>query len=137
MARNSKCKIQKEGRRQGTEKIFMATVTIHQRALQFSITLAHFLQSVTLTPESRAVRSQVMRSGCSIGANIVEAQHGATKKEFRRYMSIALRSARETEYWLTVLGSLSGIKHSQIKNIAMENDELSKIIATIILKSKE
>ena len=78
-----------------------------------------------------------MRSGFSIGANIVEAQHGATKKEFRRYMSIALRSARETEYWLTVLGSLSGIKHSQIKNIAMENDELSKIIATIILKSKE
>ncbi|MFA5107433.1 MAG: four helix bundle protein [Patescibacteria group bacterium] len=114
----------------------MATVTIHQRTLKFSITLAHFLQSVTLTPESRVVRSQVMRSGCSIGANIVEAQHGATKKEFRRYMSIALRSARETEYWLTILRSLFPINYSQIENINRENNELSKIIATIILKSK-
>ncbi|MDD5342720.1 MAG: four helix bundle protein [Patescibacteria group bacterium] len=115
----------------------MAVVTIHQRTLKFSITITRFLHKIIATPKSHIIRNQLMRSGCSIGANIVEAQHSVTKKEFQRFISIALRSARETEYWLNILKELENNHQPFINNILRENDEISKIIAAIILKSKD
>ncbi|MBU0707400.1 four helix bundle protein [Patescibacteria group bacterium] len=81
----------------------MTEVTIHNRTLQFSLEITRYLQSFATTTISSVLLNQVMRSACSIGANVVEAQNSATKKEFRRYLQISLRSARETEYWLTIL----------------------------------
>lgn len=92
---------------------------------------------MAFTPESRIIRNQLMRAGCSIGANVVEAQHSVSKKEFQRYMSIALRSARETEYWISILKAIEVSSQSTIATLSKENDEISRIIAAIILKSKE
>ena len=48
---------------------------------------------------------QILRSGTSIGANIHEAEYGASKADFRNKLKIALKEANETEYWLIVLES--------------------------------
>jgi len=46
---------------------------------------------------------QLLRSWTSIGANIKEAEQGHSKKDFLHKMSIALKEANETEYWLYLL----------------------------------
>jgi len=46
---------------------------------------------------------QVLRSGTSIGANVTEAQGAITKKDFINKLHIALKEARETDYWLELL----------------------------------
>ena len=43
---------------------------------------------------------QLLRSGTSIGANIQEAQQAQSRPDFIHKMSIALKEAQETEYWL-------------------------------------
>ena len=43
---------------------------------------------------------QLLKSGTSIGANVVEAQEAISKKEFKNKMSIALKEAVEGRYWL-------------------------------------
>lgn len=48
---------------------------------------------------------QILRSGTSIGANIHEAEYGASKADFKNKLKIALKEANETEYWLIVLES--------------------------------
>ena len=46
---------------------------------------------------------QILRNGTSIGANIHEAVAGESKKDFIHKLGIAVKEARETSYWLTLL----------------------------------
>jgi four helix bundle protein len=46
---------------------------------------------------------QLLRSGTSIGANIRESEHAQSKADFIHKLSIALKEANETEYWLDLL----------------------------------
>jgi four helix bundle protein len=46
---------------------------------------------------------QVLRSGTSIGANVTEADEAQSKADFVSKLSIALKEAVETEYWLRLL----------------------------------
>lgn len=47
-----------------------------------------------------AISNQLIRSGCSIGANVREAQGAESRADFIHKMKIALKEAEETEYWL-------------------------------------
>ncbi|MBW6440647.1 four helix bundle protein [Patescibacteria group bacterium] len=50
-----------------------------------------------------------------MGANIIEAQAGRTRKDFSNYYQIALKSANETKYWLSILKKKSRQKKKMIK----------------------
>jgi four helix bundle protein len=66
------------------------------------------LQSIDLYKKLSAskefiISKQFLKSSTSIGANIEEAIAGFSKKDFVYKMSIALKEARETRYWLKLL----------------------------------
>ena len=46
---------------------------------------------------------QVLRSGTSIGANIVEANQAQSKADFVHKLSVSLKEAFETQYWVELL----------------------------------
>ena len=46
---------------------------------------------------------QVLRSGTSTGALIREAKYGQSKSDFIHKLSISLKEANETEYWINIL----------------------------------
>lgn len=77
---------------------------------------------------------QLLRSATSIGANIEEAIGAISHKEFRAKMSIALKEARETLYWLRL------IARSQIINVSVQTEianavELIRILTAIVKTS--
>ena len=82
------------------------------------------------------VVKQVMRSAMSVGANVVEAVNSSTRTEFKRYYEIALKSGNETKYWLCLIRDTIEINKNKLDELLKEADELSKIIAAIILKAK-
>jgi len=49
------------------------------------------------------IKNQILRSACSIGANIHEAQYAYSRNEFMCKMQIALKECHETLYWLKLL----------------------------------
>lgn len=64
-------------------------------------------------PNERAVwiiSDQVLRSSFSVGANVAEGFGKYKSKEYPRFISMALGSANETEYWLELLKDISQIK---------------------------
>jgi four helix bundle protein len=77
--------------------------TFGTRTTQFSKDLIRFCKSVAITPVSKPLIDQVIRSGTSIGANYAEANNAASKTDFRNKIFIAKKEAAETEYWLTLL----------------------------------
>lgn len=46
------------------------------------------------------ISQQLMRSGISIGANVMEAQNAESRKDFLHKMKIAAKEADEAQYWL-------------------------------------
>jgi len=77
---------------------------------------------------------QLLRSGTSIGANIIEAKSGSSTKDFKKFYIIALKSANETKYWLCLLrDTVLQNEKEQLNKLLNEADEISKIIASIII----
>ncbi len=80
---------------------------------------------------------QLLRSGTSVGANIREAEHAQSKKDFIHKFAIAQKEANETEYWLELLYQSDYLSKDQYQSIIQDVLALKKNIASIIITSKE
>ena len=120
------------------QKEFAKGRDIKVRAYNFSLNILKFLECFPKNYRGDILGKQILRSGTSIGANIIEAQASSSKKEFKNFMNIALKSANETKYWLCLLrdGNL-GLDKTAIQNFLQEAVELSKILATIQITLKK
>jgi len=78
------------------------------------------------------ISKQLLRSGTSIGANIVEAQYAISKKEFRSKMSIALKEAVESRYWIKLLRDSEFLTYNQAKSLLDDLEEIIKILLKIV-----
>src|SRR4030042_6426025 len=109
---------------------------LRERCYNYSIKTIKVLETL---PEKRinwVLSNQLLRSATSIGANVIEAKSASSKKDFIRYYEIALKSANETIYWLGLLRDALDIDGREIKYLAKETEELSKIIAASLLTMK-
>lgn len=82
----------------------------------------------------RAISNQIIRSGTSVGANVEEAQNSASKKEFIHGMTIALKEARETYYWLRLIEKSDIL--TGLADLTKENLEIIKILTSSVKKAK-
>ena len=80
---------------------------------------------------------QMLRSGTSIGALCREAQHAESKRDFIHKLSIAIKEAYETSYWLELLFQTNFITEAVFSEIHEENVRLLKILTAIIKKAKD
>lgn len=74
---------------------------------------------------------QLLRSGTSVGANVAEAQRGQSKADFIAKMSIALKEANETQYWLKLLDRTEYISRKQYDGLNADVQELISILMAI------
>ena len=77
---------------------------------------------------------QIYRSGTSIGANVAESKTAQSDSDFISKLSIALKEANETKYWLILLHESETINDDEFMSI--END-INTIIGTLIIIIKK
>ena len=82
------------------------------------------------------IAKQLLRCATSIGANIIEAQAGSTKKDFTNFFAYALKSANETKFWLGLLRDSGKVKTDDVNRLLQEATELANILASSILTLK-
>ena len=73
------------------------------RIIDFSVSVMKLCKKLRIDPTLWSLSDQIIRSATSIGANINEAQGSASRKDFANYFQIALKSAKETRYWIQVI----------------------------------
>ncbi len=83
------------------------------------------------------ILKQVLRSGTSIGANTAEAQYAQTKADFLTKMSIALKEANETKFWLKRLYAGGYLIEKEYTSIITDNEEIINILIKITGTTKE
>jgi four helix bundle protein len=106
-----------------------------EKSFNFSIRIIKLYKHIKQKDQDiEPLLKQVLRSGTSIGANITEAQGAITKKDFINKLHIALKEARETEYWLELLKATNYLTNDEFDNINLDSKELIKLL-TSILKS--
>ena len=80
---------------------------------------------------------QLLRCGTSVGANIVESQQAQSRADFISKLSIALKEACETDYWLRLLNETSYIADEAFQPLIAECRELEKMLTAIIRSAKQ
>ncbi|MDO8573940.1 MAG: four helix bundle protein [Candidatus Daviesbacteria bacterium] len=110
--------------------------SIRERSLQFSVRIIQLIRTFPKDTSGFAIGNQIIRSGTSVGANIEEAQNCGSKKEFIHTMTISLKEARETEYWLKIINEVKLADQTLVKKLLLEVNELIKILTVIVKKTK-
>lgn len=109
---------------------------IKHRAYLFSKDVLLYIGALNLNKIYFSILDQLVRSATSVGANLVEGRAGASKNDFLKFYIIALKSANETKYWLCLMRDTMDVDKTKIKELIREADEISKIIASIIISTK-
>jgi len=114
---------------------------IRERAFAFAVRVVKLCRFLEKNSDvSKSLVRQLIRSGTSIGANLEEAQSGQSKPDFTCKNAIALKEARETNYWLRLISETTKFEENVekgITNLINESEEIKKIIASIIVSAKK
>ncbi|MFI3243024.1 MAG: four helix bundle protein [Akkermansia sp.] len=114
----------------------MANV-IKEKSFSFAIRIVKLYRYLSEEKKEFVLSKQLLRSGTSIGANVVEAIEGVSRKDFQAKMYIALKECAETLYWLELLEQTAYLTHSEYKSIANDCAELKRILSSITKSTKE
>src|ERR1043166_9332263 len=104
---------------------------IYDRSSTFALQIVEILQTIPQDAITRSMISQLTRSVTSIAANISEASFAASRKDFINKITIALKEAHETHYWLKVLASSKYISQEQMLNLNDEIISITNILSAI------
>lgn len=109
---------------------------LEERTAKFGEAIIAFAKSLPQTPITLPLIGQLTRSGTSVGANYCEADEGGTKKEFRHFISICKREARESKHWLRMIAAAVPDRKADAVTHWKEARELHLIFAAIHRNSK-
>ena len=105
------------------------------------IRLYKFLNEGKLSKADRdiidALGRQLVRSATSINANMNEAQHPQSDADFLSKASIALKEARESENWLSLLRDNGFLEPRASESLIHDCSRINKILITITAKVRK
>ncbi len=107
---------------------------ILDKTFSFALKVIDVYKHLVADKKEYVISKQLLRSGTSIGANVNEAVEAQSKADFIHKLSIALKEARETQYWIRLLME-SGYLDSGL--ILLDSvSELIRILTAIIKTTK-
>lgn len=109
---------------------------IRDKSLAFALRVVKLAKYLEGKKHEFVLSRQVLRSGTAIGALVREAEHAESKADFIHKMSMALKEANETLYWLELLHHGEYIGKESYESIQSDSDELVKLLVAIVKTSK-
>ena|ERR1700685_4853076 len=104
------------------------------KTIKFSLKMVKYCE-ILFRERKLIVANQLLKSSTSIGANVIESQHGESPADFLHKMKIASKEAHETYYWLKLCESSEGYKFDM--KYLEDLEEIIRIISRIIITCKK
>ena len=112
-------------------------IDVKYRAYIYALAIIKFIDTLDKKDFSvQVIVKQLLRSATSIGANIIEAQAGSTKKDFTNFFNYSLKSANESKFWLGLLRDSKKADEERVNKLLKETNEIANILASSILTLK-
>ena len=83
--------------------MFMKPNLILEKSMELALSIVDLYKYLCAEKREFVISKQLLRSGTSVGANAKEASLAQSKRDFVAKLSISLKEAGETEYWLELL----------------------------------
>lgn len=108
---------------------------IMDKAFAFAIRIVK-LYKLLVDRREGVLSKQLLRSGTSVGALLKESEHAQSKADFISKLSIALKEANESEYWIMLLYKTDYITEIEYNSIIQDCREIVKLLIAIVKTSK-
>ena len=110
---------------------------IREKSYVFALRMIKAYKFLTTEQREFILSKQMLRSGTAVGALIREAEFAQSPPDFIHKLSIALKEANETEYWILLLKDSDYISETSFHSIHTDCVELIKLLTSIINTSKK
>lgn len=111
---------------------------IKTRSDIYALDIIKFLDNIDKKDiTTQIIAKQLVRSATSIGANIIEAQAGSSRKDFTNFLSYSLKSANESKFWLGLLRDSKKSDKVRTELLLKETSELASILGSSIIRLKK
>ncbi|MBR4689512.1 MAG: four helix bundle protein [Bacteroidales bacterium] len=101
------------------------------KSKSFAIRIIRLYQFLSLEKKEFVLSKQLLRSGTSIGANAKEASRGQSRADFASKISVSLKEASESEYWLDLLYETEYISREEYTSLQQGLSEIIRILMSI------
>lgn len=109
---------------------------INGKTLKFALLIIEMVKYVRRKDNENVLTKQVLRSGTSIGASVRESEYAQSQSDFIHKLSISLKEANETGYWLCLLNKAGYIDGNSYESIKKDCDEIMAILIASIKTAK-
>lgn len=109
---------------------------IKEKSFIFALDIVQLYKKI-IDKKEFVLSKQLLRSGTSIGANVREAEYAQSKADFIHKLSIALKEANETDYWIEILHLSGFIDFEEFTYIKPKISEQLKLLTSIVNTSKK
>ncbi len=110
----------------------MGESVLREKSYSFAVRIVKLSKYLETKKNEHTLRKQVLRSGTAVGALIHEARYAESPPDFIHKLSISLKEAHETFYWLSLLKDTDYITVKMFDSIVGECEELIKMLTASI-----
>ena len=110
---------------------------LKEKSFLFALRVVKLTKYLANDKKEYVLSKQVFRSGTAIGALVSEAEFAQSKPDFVNKLSISLKEANETYYWLKLLYEGNYISKAMFASIQPQIKELIKLLVSSIKTAKE
>ena len=114
----------------------MGESVLRTKSYEFAVRTVKLSRYLVEGKREHVLSKQVLRSGTSIGANVEEANYAQSKKDFVHKLSVALKEATETNYWLRLLRDSETLDKKLADSLLNDCEEIQKILTAAIKTTK-
>lgn len=105
---------------------------LRDKSYSFSIKIVRLSQKLVSERKEFVLSKQVLCSGTAIGALIRESEFAASKADFINKLTVSLKEANETEYWLMLLHGTDYLTKVDFESLQSECKELIAMLVSSI-----
>ena len=107
------------------------------KSFNFAIRVVNLYKVLTNERREYVISKQLLRSGTSIGANAKEGSRAQSKADFYSKMSISLKEASESEYWIELLSATDYLTDEESARLLSDCRELIRMLMSITSTTKK
>ena len=126
-----------EWRIENVEWRFMRENVLKDKSYAFAVRTVKLYKYLSREQKEFVLSKQILRSGTSIGSNVEEANSGQSKKDFIAKLSISLKEAKESHYWLRLLHDCVYLNQNMFDSLLNDCNELISLLTIIIKTSRK
>ena len=132
---NGKSRSCLHGRNMGSRGLGKKNV-VREKSFAFALRTVRLAKLLREAKCEFVLSKQVLRSGTAIGALVRESEHAQSRADFISKLSIALKEANETDYWIDLLHQSDLLTSDQFQSIHRDIQELIRLLVSIVKSTK-